>query len=98
MSGNDREAAMIRLFTAITIIMAMTPAAAYALECGSTANRAGCTTANGAVGYNRNTGAIHRTQPNQVTPGEHIEGQRGNSATKAAEPGCAYVNGRRVCN
>jgi hypothetical protein len=80
-----------------------------AAECGSTANRAGCVGPNGAVGagpngaatYNRNTGQARTAQPyhsNEVAPGEHAEGWRGNSATKAIEPGCAFVNGRRVCN
>jgi hypothetical protein len=74
---------------------------AEAAACGQTANRAGCVGANGAVGYNKNTGVAHggRTyQSNQVAPGAHVEGVRGNSATKAVAPGCAYVNGRRVCN
>jgi hypothetical protein len=52
-------------------------------------------------GYNQNTGQVHTRQPyhpNEVVPGTSVEGRRGNSATKALEPGCAYVNGRRVCN
>jgi hypothetical protein len=74
---------------------------ASAAECGSTANRAGCVGPNGAVGYNKNTGDARAAQPNQsneVAPGTHAEGRRGNSATKAVESGCAFVNGRRVCN
>lgn len=74
---------------------------AEAASCGQTANRAGCVGANGAVGYNKNTGVAHgaRAYPsNQVAAGTHVQGARGNSATKALAPGCAYVNGRRVCN
>jgi hypothetical protein len=79
-------------------------------ECGSTANRAGCTTPNGAVGvgssgaatYNKNSGEVHTSQSNansdQVAPGTKAQGRRGNSATKAVEQGCAFVNGKRVCN
>jgi hypothetical protein len=79
--------------------------------CGTTANGAGCATLNGAVvvgpngaaAYNKNTGQVHTTQPkssyksNQVTPGTCVQGPRGNSATKAVQAGCAYVNGKRVC-
>ena len=102
---------MSRLIIALFLLMAVAQAA-NAAECGSTANRAGCTTPNGAAGvgpngaatYNKNTGAIHTTQPykndysNQVAPGTSVQGQRGNSATKAVEQGCAFVNGKRVCN
>ena len=75
--------------------------AAQAATCGQTANRAGCVGPNGGATYNKNTGAVHSgrtTNQNQVAPGAHVDGARGNSATKALEPGCAYVNGRRVCN
>jgi hypothetical protein len=75
--------------------------AANAATCGSTANRAGCVGPNGAAGYNKNTGAVHTAQPyhgNQVAPGTNVQGVRGNSATKAVQPGCAFVNGRRVCS
>ncbi len=89
----------------------LTAQQAYA-ACGSTANAAGCATPNGAVAvgpngaatYNKNTGQVRTTQPkssyhsNQVTPGTQVQGARGNSATKAVQPGCAYVNGKRVCN
>ncbi len=74
---------------------------AEAASCGQTANRAGCVGANGAVGYNKNTGVVRggsTYHSNQVAPGAHVQGTRGNSATKALAPGCAYVNGRRVCN
>jgi hypothetical protein len=72
-----------------------------AAECGSTSNREGCVGPNGAASYNKNTGHTHSAQPNhlnEAAPGAHAEGWRGNSATKAVEPGCAFVNGRRVCN
>jgi hypothetical protein len=73
---------------------------ANAVECGSTVNRAGCVGPNGAAGYNKNTGQVHTAQPypNEAAPGTSVQGRRGNTATKALEPGCAYVNGRRVCN
>src|SRR3954471_1981427 len=95
MEGNS----MLRLFVALLLLLAAQQA--NAAECGSTANRAGCVGPNGAATYNKNTGMAHTAQPyhsNEVVPGAHAEGRRGNSATKAVEPGCAFVNGRRVCN
>lgn len=73
---------------------------ASAVECGSTANRAGCVGANGAATYNKNTGQVHKARPypyNSVAPGTHVQGTRGNTATKALQPGCAWVNGKKVC-
>jgi hypothetical protein len=90
---------MSRIIIALLLLVAAQ--AANAAECGSTANRAGCVGPNGAAGYNKNTGAVHTAQPyhsNEVAPGTNVQGRRGNSATKAVEPGCAFVNGRRVCN
>jgi hypothetical protein len=100
---------MSRFIIALFVLLAAHQANA---ECGSTANRVGCTTPNGAVGvgpngaatYNKNTGEVHTAQPedsyhsNQVTPGTSMHGAGGNSATKAVQQGCAFVNGRRVCN
>ena len=74
---------------------------AYAVECGSTVNRAGCVGPNGAATYNKNTGQVRTANPssdNSVAPGTHVQGYRGNSATKAVQHGCAWVNGRKVCN
>jgi len=101
---------MSRSLLALFLLLGLTPAANAA--CGATANRAGCVTANGAVGvgpngaasYNRNTGVARSTQSgtayrtNSVAPGTSVQGAAGNRVTKALQPGCAYVNGRRVCN
>jgi hypothetical protein len=101
---------MFRIIFALFMLL-FTLQAANA-ECGSTGRRAGCTTPNGAVGvgpngaasYNKNTGAVHSTQSSgayhsdQVAPGTSVQGSHGNSATKALQPGCAFVNGKRVCN
>jgi len=90
---------MFRVIIALFLLLAVQEA--KAAECGSTANRVGCVGPNGAATYNKSTGAVHSAQPyhsNQVAPGAHAEGWRGNNATKAVEPGCAFVNGRRVCN
>src|ERR1700693_3979188 len=94
----------------IVLVLLLGASQAANAECGSTANRAGCTTPNGAVGvgpngvatYNKNSGEVHTSQSNahsnQVEPGTNVQGRRGNSATKAVEQGCAFVNGKRVCN
>ena len=90
---------MSRIVIAIFLLLAAQQASAA--ECGSTANRAGCVGANGgAATVNKNTGEVHSTQSgnNQVTPGTSVQGRRGNSATKGVQEGCAFVNGRRVCN
>jgi hypothetical protein len=93
------QQSMSRIILALLFLVAAQQA--NGAECGSTANRAGCVGPNGAATYNKNTGEAHTAQPyhsNEVAPGAHAEGWRGNSATKAVEPGCAFVNGRRVCN
>jgi hypothetical protein len=100
---------MYRVIIALCLLLASQEANA---KCASTGSRAGCTTPNGAVGvgpngaasHNKNTGAVHTAQPqsqyhsNQAAPGASVQGGRGNSATKALQPGCAFVNGQRVCN
>jgi hypothetical protein len=99
---------MSRLIVALCLLLIGQEA--YA-ACGSTGNVAGCTTPNGAVGigrngaatYNKSTGAVDSTQhnnyqsSNRVAPGSSVQGQQGNSATKALQPGCAFVNGKRAC-
>jgi hypothetical protein len=90
---------MFRITIALFLLFAAQEA--NAAECGSTANRAGCVGPNGAASYNKHTGEVHTAQPyhsNEVAPATNVQGRRGNSATKAMEPGCAFVNGRRVCN
>jgi hypothetical protein len=79
-------------------------------ECGSGAFRSGCNTQNGAVvvgpngvsTYNKNTGDVHTNNTSNgtgdVVPGTSAQGWRGNSATKAFQQGCAWVNGKKVCN
>ncbi len=90
---------MSRIIIALLLLVAAQQATAA--ECGSTANRAGCVGPNGAATYNKNTGQAHSAQSyhsNDVAPGTNVQDRRGNSATKAVEPGCAFVNGRQVCN
>jgi len=90
---------MLRFIVALFLVLAAQQA--NAVECGSTANRAGCVSPNSATSYNKSTGQVHSAQPyhsNEVAPGTNVQGRRGNSATKAVQPGCAFVNGKRVCN
>jgi hypothetical protein len=100
---------MFRLSIALFLLLGLAHEANAA--CGATAHRAGCVGPNGAVGvgpngaasYNKNTGTVRSTQSgiasrsNPVAPGTTAQGPTGNTATKAVEPGCAFVNGRRVC-
>jgi hypothetical protein len=90
---------MFRILATLFLLFAAQQA--YA-ECGSTANRAGCVGPNGAAVYNKNTGQVHTASPsnynNSIAPGTHAQGYGGNSATKAVQQGCAWVNGRKVCN
>ena len=66
---------MSRFIIALFLLLAAHQANA---ECGSTANRVGCTTPNGAVGvgpngaatYNKNTGEVHTAQPEELLPFE----------------------------
>lgn len=81
--------------------MLLTVSTAHAASCVNGVYRAGCVGANGAATYNKDTGEAHTVRSsdyNRVAPGTHVQGYRGNSATKAVEPGCTWVNGRRVCN
>jgi hypothetical protein len=96
---------MSRFILPLVLLLAVAQHANAA--CGSTAYRAGCTTPNGAVGvgpngattYNKNTGQVHTySHSSQVAPGTTVQGARGNTATKAVQQGCAFVNGRRVCS
>jgi hypothetical protein len=82
-------------------VMLLAAPMAHAASCANGVNVAGCVGPNGAATYNKNTGQAHTAQPsnyNSVAPGTRVQGYRGNSATKAMQPGCAWVNGRRVCN
>jgi hypothetical protein len=104
-----RRQSMSRLIIALFLLLIAQEANA---GCGSTAYRAGCTTPNGAVRvgpngaatYNKNNGELHTTQTNgtnrsnDVAAGTNVQGSRGNSATKAFQQGCAWVNGKKVCN
>jgi hypothetical protein len=71
---------------------------AEAARCAAGANGAACAGPNGAVA--RGNGGVHTAGPvvhSTAQPGASVTGRGGNTATKALAPGCAYVNGQRVC-
>jgi hypothetical protein len=68
---------------------------AQAVECAKGVVRAGCAGPNGAVVAGPR-GAAARTR--SAVHGTTVTGAHGNTATKAMAPGCAFVNGQRVCH
>ena len=84
---------------AISIVLPLLAGAiptAQAVECTNGVVRAGCAGPNGAVVAGPG-GAAAATR-SAVRPGTTATGARGNTATKAVAPGCAFVNGERVCH
>jgi hypothetical protein len=92
-----------KLFAVATVMLLLAGVipTAHAVECAAGVVHAGCAGPNGAVvagprgasvgGPN----AVHMRSAPQV--GTTATGARGNTATKAVAPGCAFVNGQRVC-
>ena len=85
----------------VLLLMAGTPAA-HAVECRQGVNRAGCVGANGAVTTGpRGTSAAGKNGETASTRSPPAPGtttsKNGNTATKAAQSGCYYVNGERKC-
>jgi hypothetical protein len=90
---------------AISIVLPLLAGAiptAQAVECAKGVVRAGCAGPNGAVvagprgAAAAGTNGVHTRSA--VRPGTSATGARGNTATKAVAPGCAFVNGQRVCH
>jgi len=89
---------------AISIVLPLLAGAiptAHAVECAKGVVRAGCAGPNGAVvagprgvAAAGTSGVRTRAVP---AAGMTATGARGNTATKAVAPGCAFVNGQRVC-
>src|SRR5256885_10568583 len=91
------------LFAVATVLILLAGAipAAHAVECAKGVVRAGCAGPNGAVvagprgvAAAGTSGVRTRAVP---AAGMTATGARGNTATKAVAPGCAFVNGQRVC-
>jgi hypothetical protein len=91
------------LFAIATILplLAGSIPTAHAVECAAGVVRAGCAGPNGAVVAGpRGAAAVgtSRVRTRSVpAAGTTATGTRGNTATKAVAPGCAFVNGQRVC-
>ena len=90
---------------AVSIVLSLLAGAiptAQAVECAKGVVRAGCAGPNGAVvagprgAAAAGTNGVHTRSA--VRPGTTATGARGNTATKAVAPGCAFVNGQRVCH
>jgi hypothetical protein len=89
---------------AVSIVLPLLAGAiptAQAVECAKGVVRAGCAGPNGAVVAGPRGAATAGTNGvrarSTVRPGTTATGARGNTATKAVAPGCAFVNGQRVC-
>ena len=90
--------APIRFISTAAILVLLAVPATQAATCAKGAYHAGCVGPNGAASVNKTTGQTHSTTSGAPSAGTSATGARGNTATKAVQPGCAYVNGRRVCN
>ena len=94
---------MKRLLFAVATVLAVLPVSvptAHAVQCAAGVSRAGCVGPNGAAvagpnGVHTAAPTVHTTAPPPA--GTTVKGTGGNSATKAVQPGCAFVNGQRVC-
>jgi hypothetical protein len=85
-----------KLFAISTVFLLLAGAipTAQAIECAAGVVRAGCAGPNGAAVAGPN--GVHTTK-SAPRPGATATGAHGNTATKAAQPACAFVNGQRVC-
>ena len=91
------------LFVMVTILplLAAVIPTAQAVECAAGVVRAGCAGPNGAVVAGPRGAAAVGTNGMRMRSapraGTTVTGARGNTATKAVQSGCAFVNGQRVC-
>ena len=91
------------LFAVVTVLLLLAGVVptAHAVECAAGVVRAGCAGPNGAVVAGPRGAAAAGTNGMRVKSappaGTTATGARGNTATKAVQSGCAFVNGERVC-
>lgn len=83
---------LIAIATVLPLLAGFIPTA-HAAGCVAGAARAGCAGPNGAAIAGPN--GVHTTSP--PAAGTSGTGPRGNTVTKGVQPGCAFVNGKRVC-
>ena len=91
---------LFAIATVLPLLAGVIPTA-HAVECAAGVVRAGCAGPNGAVVAGPRGAAAAGTNEMRMrsTPqaGTTATGARGNTATKAVAPGCAFLNGQRVC-
>ena len=91
---------LIAIVTILPLLAGAIPVA-HAVECAKGVVRAGCAGPNGAVVAGPRGAAAAGTNGMRMRSapraGTSATGARGNTATKAVAPGCAFVNGQRVC-
>jgi hypothetical protein len=85
---------LIAISIVLPLLAGVVPTA-QAVECAAGVVRAGCAGPNGVVVAGPRGTAVRGRSA--VRPGTTATGARGNTATKAVQPGCAFVNGQRVC-
>lgn len=92
--------ALLAVATVLLLLTGVMPSA-HAVECAAGVVRAGCVGPNGAVVAGPRGAAAARTNGMRMRSaprtGTTATGVRGNTATKAVQSGCAFVNGHRVC-
>jgi hypothetical protein len=95
------KTALIAISIVLPLLAGAVPAA-QAFQCASGVVRAGCAGPNGAVVAGPRGAAAAGTNGvytrSAVYPGTTATGAHGNTATKSVAPGCAFVNGQRVCH
>jgi hypothetical protein len=91
---------LFAIATILPLLAGVIPTA-HAVECAAGVVRAGCAGPNGAVVAGPRGAAAVGTNGMRMRSapraGTTATGARGNTATKAVAPGCAFVNGERVC-
>jgi hypothetical protein len=87
---------LFAIATVLPLLAGVIPTA-HAVECAAGVVRAGCAGPNGAVVAGPRGAAAAGTNGMHMRAGATATGARGNTATKAVAPGCAFVNGQRVC-
>ena len=91
---------LFAIATILPLLAGVIPTA-HAVECAAGVVRAGCAGPNGAVVAGPRGAAAAGTHGMRIRSapqaGTTATGARGNTATKAVQSGCAFVNGERVC-
>jgi hypothetical protein len=84
---------LFAIATVLPLLAGVIPTA-HAVECAAGVVRAGCAGPNGAVVAGPRGAAAAGTSGMHMRAGATATGARGNTATKAVAPGCAFVNGQ----